>query len=248
MIDAVDTSTNVKSRLLYMPERRRIDAEAALKMAVKCPAGNDQHGEKRNFKCVEFNGVKFKNEDLSCIAAHYSKFTDCEFEECNITSSEFYFAELKNCLFKNCDLSDSSFTFAAVSCIGFFNCILNDADFSFARGNFSCNSCLMRMIDAQNADLFLMLSHSDAYDFKANSASLDLDVFSCNFRIAEFNESILKGKIVQTDLTRAEMNHADLSGLELTDSATRELKTENAIGLDEPADDLESILNEEQKI
>ena len=76
MIDAIDTSTNVKSHLLYMPERRKTDAEAALKMAVKCPAGNGPHAEKRNFKCVEFNGVKFKNEDLSSIAAHYSKFTE----------------------------------------------------------------------------------------------------------------------------------------------------------------------------
>ena len=37
MIDAIDINTNVKSHLLYMPERRKMDAEAALKMAVKCP-------------------------------------------------------------------------------------------------------------------------------------------------------------------------------------------------------------------
>ncbi len=234
----------VKPHLLFEPERRVLDAADAQKMAVRCTEYNDSRNEKRNFKCVEFNGVKFKNEDFAGIEAHYGKFVNCEFEACKIRSAEFHFAEFENCLFKNCELANSNFSFSSLVCVSFFNCNLDGVDMPFAKGNFSCNNCMMNGFTAQNSHLLLLLSNSNAYRFEANASCLDLEVHGCNFRHAEFNNSTLKGKIEQTDLTGGEMNQADLSELELIDSATRHLETEDAVGFDELIEDFESLMDE----
>ena len=73
------------THLLFAPERKIIDAESAMKMAERCSDYNgDSRSEARNFKCLEFQGVTFKNQDLSGAECQYSVFTDCIFDSVNL--------------------------------------------------------------------------------------------------------------------------------------------------------------------
>ena len=237
-------TNGVKPHLLFEPERRLMEGADAQKMALRCTEYNDSRNEKRNFKCMEFNGVTFKDEDLSNMEAHYSKFTDCNFEECTICNAEFYFAEFSNCVFQNCNLRNSNFSFAEIFCVNFFNCNLNGVDFPFTRGNFSCTSCMMERSTASNSDLLLAFSDTNAYGFEANCSHLKFDVVRSNFRGAEFNDGSLQGKIAQTDMTNAELNRSDLTDLELTDCAVRGMETEEAVGFDDSEGNLSDIFGD----
>ena len=142
------TTTTVKntadSHLLFAPERKIIDAESAMKMAARATDYNDSNRDARNFKFFDFNGVKFKGEDFSCIEAHYATFTDCEFIECKFSRMEAYFAEFENCTFTNCDVKNANFSFAKITDTAFFNSNLDGADFPFADPGSSgeiCGSC-----------------------------------------------------------------------------------------------------------
>ena len=242
--NAANTNSTVNPQLQFIPERREVDAAAALKMAEKCTDYNDSRRDAQNFRCVEIRGVKFLNEDLSGVEMHYGKFVDCEFEACRIGNSEWFFAELDNCVFNNCSLKNANFSFAAVKAV-FRNCDLRGADFPFASGEITCHNCMMENCTAQNAELRLILTDANARGFEANSARLDLKVGDSNLRGAEFNDGHLRGEISRSDLGGAELNRSDLTDLKLIDCAVSGLETENAVGLEEDMDSLEDILDED---
>ena len=245
MKDATTTTVknNETAHLLFTPERKVMDADAARRLAARCSDYNDSRSEARNFKCHEFTGVKFNEEDLSCIETHYSKFSDCEFTGCKLSRMEAYFAEFSNCTFTNCDLENSNFSFAKITDTVFFNCNMDGVDFPFAQGNFSCVGCMMERATANNSELHIILSSCNAAVFEANCAQIDLDFAGSCLRRAEFNDSTVSGKCVQCDLTGSEFNRADLSELEIVDCATHNMETENSSG-DMFDNELEEALNE----
>ena len=81
MDKSAETKTAVNENLNSTPDRQVLDADAA-RLVSKCTDYNAPHNDSRNFKCIEISGMTFKNEDLSGIEAHYSKFKDCELTEC----------------------------------------------------------------------------------------------------------------------------------------------------------------------
>ena len=231
------------THLLFAPERKVLDADTAQRMAAKCSDYNNSRSEARNFNCLEFTGIKFNGEDLAGIEAHYAKFESCEFSECKLSRMEAYFAEFSNCTFTNCDLENSNFSFSKIADTVFFNCDMDGVDLPFAQGNFSCTGCMMERCTAQNANLMLVLSNVNALGFDANCAKkIELDVTGSCLRRAELNDSTVSGKIVQSDLTCAELNRADLSELEIVDCATHNMETENSSG-DLFDNELEEALN-----
>lgn len=227
-ITANTTANTVNNNFFFAPERSVMDADSALRRAVKCSENNNSRNDARNFKCLEFNGAVFKGEDLAYIEAHYSKFVDCQFEECKLYSMEAPFTELVNCTFKNCDLTSADFSFARITNVQFFNCILNSADFPFAQGDITCSGCSMIRFAAPNSVLHLKLDTVNAVAAEANVAHLEIDITNSNFRRAEFNDSCVKGRISQTNLTDAEFNRSSITELELTDCAVNGLETEDA--------------------
>ncbi|MBR2427226.1 MAG: pentapeptide repeat-containing protein [Lentisphaeria bacterium] len=234
----------VKENLLFAPERKVMDADAAQRMAAKCSDYNDSRTEARNFKCLEFRGVTFKGEDLSGIEAHYSRFIDCTFEEVKLDRMEGYFMELNNCEFKNSSLENANLSYARISDCNFYNCNLNGVDMPFASGNWAATSCMMERCTAQNANLMLVLSNCNVI-FEGNYANIEFDVADSNLRRSEFNDGCIKGKITKTDLTNSEWNRSNLSELEIVDCATSGMETEDASGVDNCLDNaLEDALNE----
>ena len=247
MNKSAETKTAVNENLNSAPNRQVLDAETARRMVGKCTDYNAPRNDSRNFKCVEISGMKFKDEDLSGIEAHYSKFKDCEFEACNLSRIEGYFAEFENCSFKNCDLNNSNLSFAAISNVTFTNCNLDGVDMPFARGGFSCDNCMMERFTAQNAELKLKLNEINGRCIEANAATLKLEVTRSNLRGAEFNDGSIKGSISQTDLSRAELNRSDLTELQVIDCAVNGLETEDAAGFDSSEDDLDDIFGDDNE-
>ena len=236
-------STAKNEPTLFTPARSVIDAAAAMKMASRCTDYNDSRSEARNFSCREFNGITFTGEDLSGIDATYSKFEDCVFENCRLSRMTAHFSQWSNCVFKNSDLDNANLSFIAIHDTSFLNCNLDGVDLPFARGNFGATQCMMNRATAQNSVLQLHLCGVNAQCFEANFAHLDLaDVSKSNFRRAEFNDSVVKGRFEQCDLSYAEFNRADIRELEIIDSATSRMETEDACGTDD--DILEDALNE----
>ena len=241
------TTTTVKntaeSHLLFAPERRIVNVEEAQRMAGRCSDYNDSRSEARDFSCREFHGITFTGEDLSGIDTTYSKFEDCVFENCRLSRMTANFTQWCNCVFKNSDLENSTFEFAAIYDTNFFNCNLSGVDMPFARGNFGATQCMMNRATAQNSILQLHFCAVDAQGFEANFAHLDLaNVSKSNFRRAEFNDSVVKGRFEQCDLSYSEFNRADIRELEIIDSATSSMETEDACGNEDDA--LEDALNE----
>ena len=224
-------------------ERKVIDFDAARRMAARATDYNDSRSEARNFKCMEFTGVKFHGEDLSGIETHYAKFTDCEFNNCNLSRMEAYFAEFSGCSFNNSSLENSNFSFAKVTDTVFFNCNMDGVDFPFAKGNFSCVGCMMERSTANNAELHLVLARCNASGFEGNCSKIELDVQESCLRRSEFNDSTVTGKISRTDLTQSEFNRSNLTGLEIVDCATHNMETEDSSG-DMFDNELEEALNE----
>ena len=248
MNKSAETKTAINENLNSTPNRQVLDAEAARRMVGKCTDYNAPRNDSRNFKCVEISGMKFKDEDLSGIAAHYSKFKDCEFEACNISRIEGYFAEFENCSFKNCDFDNSNLSFATISNVTFTNCNLDGVDMPFAKGDFSCDNCMMERFTAQSAELKLKLNETNSRGLEANAATLELEVTKCNLRFAEFNDGTVKGTISQTDLSRAELNRSDLTELQVIDCAVNGLETEDAAGFDNSTEeDLDDIFGDDNE-
>lgn len=247
MDKSAETKTAVNENLNSTPDRQVLDADAARRLVSKCTDYNAPHNDSRNFKCIEISGMTFKNEDLSGIEAHYSKFKDCEFEACNVSRIEGYFAEFENCSFKNCDFNNSNLSFAAISNVTFTNCNLDGVDMPFAKGSFSCDNCMMERFTAQSAELKLKLNEINGRGFEANAATLELEVTRSNLRSAEFNDGTIKGTISQTDLSRAELNRSDLTELQVIDCAVNGLETEDAAGFDSPEDDLDDIFGDDNE-
>ena len=236
---AMNTTTDAT---LFTPERSVIDAAAAMKMASRCSDYNDSRGEARNFSCREFRGIKFTGEDLSGINTTYSRFEDCEFENCNLSRMEAYFSEWTNCVFKNCSLENANFSFATINDTSFFNCNLDGVDMPFVRGNFGATQCMMTRATAQNSTLQLHLCAVNGQGFEANFARLDIaDASNCNFRRSEWNDGVIKGRFEQCDLGNSEFNRSDISELEIIDSATYGMETEESFDMD---DDIDSALDE----
>ena len=231
----------------FTPKRRVVEKDAAKRMALKCSEYNGSSSESRNFKCLEFKDMSFKGEDLSGMEAHYSKFTNCEFEECKLVNMEAHFAEFENCTFINCELRNSEFPFSKLSNIKFVNCNLRGTEFQFAQGEISCRGCKMENCDAQNSILTLTLSSVNAPNFSANSAHIEFDALDCNLRGSEFNDGFVEGQIVQSDLTNVELNRSNLSMLKLADCAVTGMETEGAIeGNSDPDDIFDMIENESE--
>ncbi|MBE6373887.1 MAG: hypothetical protein E7055_17685 [Lentisphaerae bacterium] len=248
MNKSAETKTAINENMNSTPNRQVLDAEAARRMVGKCTDYNAPRNDSRNFKCVEISGMKFKDEDLSGIAAHYSKFKDCEFEACNISRIEGYFAEFQNCSFKNCDFDNSNLSFATISNVTFTNCNLDGVDMPFAKGDFTCDNCMMERFTAQSAELKLKLNETNSRGLEANAATLELEVTKCNLRFAEFNDGTVKGTISQTDLSRAELNRSDLTELQVIDCAVNGLETEDAAGFDNSTEeDLDDIFGDDNE-
>lgn len=235
-----ETAT-VKENLLFTPERKVMDADAAKHMAQRCSDYNDSRSEARNFKCTEFRGITFKGEDLSSIEAHYSRFIDCKFEEVKLDRMEGYFMELNNCEFKNSSLENANLSYARISDCNFYNCNLNGVDMPFASGNWAATSCMMERSTANNANLHLILFNCNVIGFEGNCSHLDLDISGCSLKRAELNDSILKGEIVNSDLTNLEMNRSDLSALKISENAMSGMETEDSTGFE---DAFEKEINE----
>ena len=246
MNKSAETKTAVNENI-NTPNRQVLDADTARRMVSKCTDYNAPRNDSRNFKCVEISGMKFKDEDLSGIAAHYSKFKDCEFEACNLSRIEGYFAEFENCSFKNCDFDNSNLSFATISNVTFTNCNLDGVDMPFAKGDFSCDNCMMERFTAQCAELKLKLNETNSRGFEANGATMELEVTKSNLRCAEFNDGSIKGTISQTDLSRAELNRSDLTELQVIDCAVNGLETEDAAGFDSSEDDLDDIFGDDNE-
>ena len=120
--EAVKETVKENLHLLFAPERKVMDAQAAKHLAQRCSDYNDSRSEARNFKSLEFRGVTFKGEDLSGIEAHYSRFIDCTFEEVKLDRMEGYFMELNNCEFKNSSLENANLSYTRISDCNFYNC------------------------------------------------------------------------------------------------------------------------------
>ena len=236
------------THLLFAPERKVIADSDAMKMAARATDYNDSRSEARNFKCMEFNGVKFTGEDLSGIEAHYAKFENCEFSECKLSRMEAYFAEFSNCTFTNCDLENSNFGFAEIADTVFFNCNMDGVDFPFVQGNFSCTGCMMERSTANNANLHLVLSQCNAAGFEANCSKIEIDAAGCSFNRSEFNDSTISGKFMQCDLTCSEFNRADLTDLGIENCATHNMETEDSTGCDIFDQELEDALDELEEV
>lgn len=231
--------------LPVLPERTVVEAAEAQKRAARCSDCNDSRRDSRNFKNLEIKGVTFQGEDLSGCEAHYSKFTDCEFSECNLSSIAFFYTVFENCRFTNCQIGNSNFSFAVLDNASFTSCNMNRAHFPFARGSFSCQSCMMSRSTALNASLKMTLTDCIALYFEGNAANLELEVLRSSLRGAEFNDSTVKGTITGTDLTRSEFNRADVNSLKITDCPRSNMETEDSAGFDDEfsEDDLEDLFD-----
>ena len=121
----------------------------------------------------------------------------------------------------------------------------------FASGNWAATSCLMERSTANNANLHLVLSNVNALGFEANCAKIELDITGSSLRRSEFNDSTVSGKVMQSDLTGAELNRADLAGLEIVDCAIHNMETEDSSGdlfdstIEDALDELEEGILEE---
>ena len=244
MKNATTTVKNTaESHLLFAPERKIIDAESAMKMAERCSDYNDSRSEARNFKCLEFQGVTFKDQDLSGAECQYSIFTDCIFDSVNLSRLSAEFATFQNCQWQNCCLENANFSFATISDSNLYNCCCNGADFPFCHGNFAATSCNMERVTANNADLHLIFSNVNALGFEANCARLELDVTGSSLRRSEFNDGKISGKIENTDLTNSEFQRCS-NLAKIVDCATNGMDTEDSYGDDFGDDELEEALNE----
>ena len=225
------------------PERKVLDPETIQRMASKCTDYNDSRSDARNFKCMEIRNAVFSGEDFCGIETHYSKFADCEFENCKLSRMEAMFSSWENCIFRNCEIENADYSFAHLNNVQFLNCNLNGTDFPFARGGFSAVECMMSHCTAQNANLKLQFSSVNASGFEANFAHIELaEVTLSNFRRSEFHDGVISGKFDKTDLTNSEFNRSELSGLAITDCATSGMDTEDAVGVDDKA--LEDAIRE----
>lgn len=226
---------NNNSNLLFTPERKVIGAEEAKLMASKC--SDDSRREAQNWNRCEFSGIKFEDEDLSGIEAHYAKFVDCEFLNCKLNRLEGHFSTWDNCIFKNCEIENANFSFSDIS-MSFFDSNMNGTDFPFCRGNLGATQCMMRRVTANHSSLLLNLVRVDAWGFEGNCSNLDLAISGSNCSRAEFNDSTLKGKVENTNLTDAELNRSELSKLIIdVDCATHGMEREDS------TDDIDSALN-----
>ena len=90
------------------------------------------------------------------------------------------------------------------------------------------------------------MNSCDAACFEGNFCQIAFDVTDSNLRSAEFNDSaVIRGTIVQTDLTCSEMKRSNLSGLVMTDCATYSLETEDSTGVDDdPAGEIENLFDD----
>lgn len=238
----------VNENMENRPVRKILNEETARRMVEVCTEQNSSGRNSRNiFKCVEISGMHFKDETLICLEAHYSKFKDVQFETCDLSRMEGYFTEFENCRFVNCKLEDGNFSFAKITNAEFINCNLIDVDMSFAKGNFKGEKCMMRGLTAQNADLKIQLTETNAANMYANMAQIEIEAESSNLRRSEFNDGCVKGSITQTDLSSSEFNNADLSDLKLIDCATRNMETEGAVGIEDPQDDFSNIFNDDDE-
>ena len=241
---------NNNSNLLFTPERKVIGAEEAKLMASKCSDYNDS-SEARNWNRCEFSGIKFEDEDLSGIEAHYTKFVDCEFLNCKLNRLEGHFSTWDNCIFKNCEVENANFSFSNIN-LSFFDCNMNGSDFPFCQGNLGATQCIMRRVTCNHSSLILNLVRVDAWNFEGNCSNLDLAISGSNFSRAEFCDSTLKGKVEKnTNLTDAELNRSDLSLLHIAyDCATHGMEKEDSTddeidsALDKAIHELEEIVEE----
>ena len=237
---AMNTQT---ADLLYPPSRKVVDSETIQRMASRCTDYNDSRSDARNFKCVEIRNAVFSGEDFCGIETHYSKFADCEFENCKLSRMEAMFSSWENCIFRNCEIENADYSFAHLNNVQFLNCNLNGTDFPFAKGNFNAVECMMSHCTAQNANLQLQFSSVNASGFEANFAHIELaEVTLSNFRRSEFNDGVISGKFDKTDLTNSEFNRSELSGLAIIDCATSGMDTDDAVGIDDKA--LEDAIRE----
>lgn len=230
-------------------ERRVVETSEAEKMAARASDYNDSRSARNNFNTLAFKDLCLKSEDLSRIEAHYSKFENCVFENVKFSGAEFHFAVLSSCTFKNCDLANVEFSFAEMNDVRFLDSDLTGMELPFAHGNISCTNCMMRRTQLNNALLKIEMKQCDAFGFEGNFSRLDLAVEDSNLRRAEFNdENSIGGTIVRTDLTGAELNRCDLSNLVLTDCATRNMETEDSVGLDDNSneDDFDGLFEDEE--
>ena len=222
------------------PERKLIDENSAQRMAARCSDYNDSRSEARNFRCAEFRDVVFQNEDLSGMDATHSAFINCRFEQCRMERIEAHFSTFTGCSFSHCDLENSNFSFATLD-IQLANCDLDGVDMPFARGTVSATQCMMERATAPNANLNLKFCEVNATCFEANCSQLDLEISGSCVRRSEFNDAVVRGKISTSDLSNTELNRSDLTLLEICDSATRGMETEDSTGVD---DDFEKAFEE----
>ena len=221
-------------------ERRVVETSEAEKMAARASDYNDRGSERNNFNTLSFKDLCLKDEDLSRIEAHYSKFENCTFENVKFAGAEFHFAALSSCTFSHCDFSNAEFSFAEMNDVRFLDSDLSGIELPFAHGNISCTNCMMRRTQLNNALLKIEMKQCDAFGFEGNFSRLDLAVEDSNLRRAEFNDELaVGGTILRTDLTGAELNRCDLSNLVLTDCATRNMETEDSIGLDDSSSEVD---------
>ena len=232
--------------LPVLPQRTLVSAEEAQKRASRCSENNDSRHEICNFSNLEFNKITFKGEDLSGSRAHYSKFTDCDFLECNFENMEFIYTVFENCRFTNCRLERGDFSFAILDNVSFTSCNLNGSDFPYARGSVTLKNCLMTRCTAFYSALKLALTDTNAVAFKANVANVELDVLRSSFRNGEFNDSTVRGVVSETDLVNSEFNRADMSQLKIINCPRSNMESEEAAEYEEIPDiDLIDIFDRE---
>lgn len=226
-------------------ELKVVDVSEALRMAERCSNYNDSRNDARDFRCRHFSDVTFVDKDMSGVEAHYTRFSNCRFENVNLSRGEMLFGIFEKCVFVNCNLCGIDFSFAVLD-VQFQNCSIKNADFSFARGSITAQECIMERLSAQNSHLKLNFSFVNGNVMEANFSNLDFDVSDSSLCRSEFNDGVLQGHIIRTDLTCAEMCRSKLHDLTLTDCAVSRLDTEDADGFSSDFDDLLQELCEEE--
>lgn len=220
--------TNAKPNQHIEPERKVLDASEAARLAARCSNYNDSKNEARNLKFIEVKDTTFCNEDLSGAEMQYSRYENCQFIDCKLSRIDGHFMEFVSCQFTNTDLENADLSYAKLTNVKFIHCNLNGIELPFTCGDFTCSECMAKNLSAQNANLQLTFTRTNAWGLEANSATLKLDIEDSNLKRAEFNDGKIMGKIVRTDMSSSEFNHSNISALEFIDSATSGMEMEKA--------------------
>lgn len=152
----------------------------------------------------DFEQIRFTNCTFTELQG--ITFTDCIFDDCNLSNVSFTHCKLDNATFRNCKLT--GINMAAAKDFGFMvnfdNCILDYAIFELKKFNKSSfSNCRIQGADFTQADLskskFYNCDFSDAVFANTNVGGVDFST-SKNFTIDPTLNNVKKAKFLAADL------------------------------------------------